>query len=53
MHRDVGADQWTAQRFAVLDARAPAFEKRRLNDQRGGAHQLDEISIWNLAKEVD
>jgi hypothetical protein len=53
MDWDVRADQWPAQRFGVLDARAPAFEKRRLNDQRSGAHDRDEISIRNLAKEID
>ena len=41
------------RRFAVLDARAPAFEKRRLNDQCSRTHYRDEISIRNLAKEMD
>jgi hypothetical protein len=52
-HCSIGTDKWPAKRFAVFNAGAPPFEKRRLNDQHSGPHYRDEISVRNLAKKMD
>jgi hypothetical protein len=52
-HCSVGTDKWPAKRFAVFNAGAPPFEKRRLNDQRSGPHHRDEILVRNLTEKMD